>query len=447
MGLIFISLLLALPQEAFQGLSNINHTVKKTLERLSGVGLYSGIQALVKLLANFVLGKLSAVYLGTAGFALFGQFQNIVVFAQNLSNAGIQSGLIHFTAQGKGEGKELGPLFRTAFSISILASLVLGVLLFAGMDYLNAELLGLEDPFWPFACLVLALVFFALNLFMISVFSGFKDLRSLAIFQIIQSLSMLGLFALFIHLWGLAGAMYAISLYAILTFFIGRLYFRKQYAAVFSAMRLGWDRAYLKDMGSYASMGLLTIAASSISMLWLRTYLIEHVSQDVAGLWEGLQRISNFYIAFLAIIFTSYVLPRYSESGGHAVIRTQVWQNLGAMSLLLTVMLSLVYLLRTPLVSIVFSQEFLPLTDALHYHLLGDGLKVMGWVLSYVLVALKKVRLFIVNEIIYFAFLIWASTTWASDLLTMAQAYALSGAVYFTLLSLIVFSILYKHRR
>ncbi len=404
--------------------------LKSIFHQLAGVGVYTTLQSSVKLVGNYIVGKLAAIYLGTAGFAILGQFQNLVVLFQNLSNGALQSGLIKHVAEYR-DGPRWPRFIRTAFSISIISALALALLLMLFHRTLNDIFLDLPEPFLPFLALSVSMVFFSLNLLLIAVFSGMQDYRSLAFFHVLQTMVMVGLFVGLLIDQGLEGAMLAVSIYSIVSFLLSILLFRKRYSSLFTDFKLEIDRRILSSLASYSLMGLFTIAAASLTLLWLRTYVIDNISVEVAGLWEGLNRISNFYIYFLAVIFSAYILPRYSKESVVVKLRVLVRQHFELIFPLVSTILLGVFLLGRPLVRFIFTDEFLPMLEALPFHLLGDGFKVLAWVLSNLLVARKQISLVILNESVYFVALIVMSMLVGTDLIGMAQAYAISGLLYF----------------
>ena len=408
-----------------------------------GLTLFTGLQSGVRLLVNFILGKMAAIYLGTAGFGLLGQFQNVGNLFQSLSNGAIQNGVIKYVA-GEEQNDFKKRLIQTAFSISAVVGLLIGVLVFALHPWLNDWFLDLKKPLLPFLALAVSCVFFSMNLLLTSIFNGSKDFKSLAYYNIIQSVIMLVLFVGLTHFYGLQGALIGVVSFSIFSFSIGLAVYWKKYSIYFSNFRFGFDKKILKDLSGFSLMALATILSFSLSQLWVRTHLINVVSLDAAGLWEGLNRISNFYIFFLAMIFSSYILPKYAEAKTGKEILGQIKSNFTFIAGLTAFILLLVYLLRSLVIRIVFTEEFLPLGDIIHFHLVGDFLKILAWLLTNMLVARKQIVLFIVTDIIYHFSFVALTFLFVDSLQEVTMAYAASGIIYLIILAIAVIYFLKK---
>ncbi len=408
---------------------------RKQFIRLS---LYTGLQSSIRLLVNFVLGKMAAIYLGTAGFGLLGQFQNIGHLFQSLSNGAIQNGVIKYIASEEPINYKKR-LIQTAFSLSAVLGLLAGVIVFVFHTWINDCFLGLEHPLLPFLALSISCIFFSLNLLLTSIFNGSKDFKNLAYFNIVQSITMLVLFLVLTHYQGLNGALIGIVSFSIFSFSLGLIVFKKKYSFYFSNFRFGFDRQVLKNLSGFSLMALATILSYSFSQLWVRTHLINVVSLDAAGLWEGLNRISNFYTFFLAMIFSSYILPKYSQAKNGKEILGQMKSNFVFIAGLTALILILIYLLRSVLVQIVFTENFLPLNSVIHYHLAGDFLKIIAWLLTNMLVAQKQIILFVITDLIYHLSFMALTYLFVVSLEQVTIAYALSGMIYLIILAIAVY--------
>lgn len=411
-----------------------------------GLTLYTGLQSGVRLLVNFVMGKMAAIYLGTAGLGLFGQFQNVGNLFQSFSNGAIQNGVIKYIAGSEQESFKKR-LIQTSFTISAIIGLLTGLFVILFYNWLNDLFLQLEHPFLPFLALSISCLFFSFNLLLTAIFNGSKDFKNLAYYNIIQSVITLILFVSLTHFYGLTGALIGVASFSIFSFTIGFLVYRKKYSFYVSNFRFGMDRSIVKKLAGFSLMALATIASFALSQLWVRTHLINVVSLDAAGLWEGLNRISNFYIFFLAMIFSSYIMPKYAEANSGKQIASQLKTNVTFIAGLAIGILLIVYLLRSLVIRIVFTEAFLPIGDIMHFHLMGDFLKIIAWVFTNMLVARKQIMLFIITDFIYHLSFVVITLFFADSLAKVTMAYATSGIIYLLILAVAVFIFLQKNKK
>ena len=88
----------------------------------------------------------------------------------------------------------------------------------------------------------------------------------------------------------------------------------------------------------------------------------------------------------------------------------------------LAVILILVYLSRSLLVSLLFSEEFRPIEDLFGYQVLGDFMRVLSMVIAYQFLAKKMFTHFIIIEVFLFV-MIYVSS------INFIDMFGLKGAV------------------
>jgi len=103
--------------------------------------------------------------------------------------------------------------------------------------------------------------------------------------------------------------------------------------------------------------------------------------------------------AYQAVIISStvlYFIPNLSEHmDDPAAQRRQVLRTLGMATGSTALLALLIALLRGPIVEIVFSAKFHPVAALLPLQLIGDVLKMAGWIFAMTLVATMRPRRFI----------------------------------------------------
>lgn len=404
--------------------------------------MYTGLQAGVKLMVNYTLGKMAAIFLGPAGLGLLGQFQSLTLLLQNFSNGAIHNGVIKYLASAQTK-EEQARLLRTAFTLSLLCGLLCGMIVFLVSPWLN-DLFHLGGYWLFFAFCGATAVFFSLNVLLSSVFNALKDYRSIAIFNVIQSLCGLLLFIPLMKVAGLKGALASVVLFQVPAFGIGLLVFRRRYGQFFRMFALGWASDVVRKLAEYSLMTLLGVATLSISQLVVRGHIIRVQSTDAAGLWEGLNRISNFYIFFLSLLISSQMLPRYAEATAAPELRRQLKFNCMMLLPMMLGIICMVYLFRGFLIRFVFTPEFLPLRDLMTWHLAGDFLKIAAWIFSNLIVARKYTKVFLGTDILYQASFVVFVLLLCHTVREVTIAYAVSSALYLLVLVPLTLQLLKK---
>ena len=60
-----------------------------------------------------------------------------------------------------------------------------------------------------------------------------------------------------------------------------------------------------------------------------------------------------------------------------------------------------IYVLRDIAILILFTEEFMPMSDLFFYQLIGDIFKIASWLLGYLMIAKAMTRIFIITEIVF----------------------------------------------
>ena len=81
--------------------------------------LLNGIAVAVKLASALVLNKVLAVYVGPAGYAIIGQFQNVVSILVSLAGGLVATGVTKSTAQHFDDEAKQHQVWQTAIRVRL----------------------------------------------------------------------------------------------------------------------------------------------------------------------------------------------------------------------------------------------------------------------------------------------------------------------------------------
>jgi len=104
--------------------------------------LLNGIAVAIKVGSALVLNKILAVYVGPAGYAIIGQFQNVVSILVSLAGGLVATGVTKSTAQHFDDEARQHKVWQTAIRFSLAASVLAGVVLLI----VGARLSGNRQP-------------------------------------------------------------------------------------------------------------------------------------------------------------------------------------------------------------------------------------------------------------------------------------------------------------
>lgn len=181
----------------------------------------NGVAVLIKTATLFVLNKILAIYVGPAGYAAIGQFQNFIQMVTTFAGTAINNGVVKYTAEYYDDQTKQQATWRTASTIILSASLIfhfycsfqekLSIYIFHTNNYKNIFIwFAIFLPFLP-----LMLCF--------SNIKWKKEVLRLVIANIIGSLFSLVITSVLAVKYSLYGALVSLSIYQSLVFLL--LYF------------------------------------------------------------------------------------------------------------------------------------------------------------------------------------------------------------------------------
>lgn len=363
--------------------------------------LLNAIAVLVKILAMLGINKILAIYVGPNGYALIGQFQNIIQMITAVANGAVNTGVTKYTAEYHNAPLKRISVWHTATFIALVNSLLCVVFLITFKVKLSEYFL--EDAQYANIFIWLSAALFALtfNTLLLSILNGKKQILRLVIANIAGSILSLVIIGILSWQYKLYGALLALSIYqgvGLVTTVVacyGTDWFKVR--TLFGA----FDFDAGKKLLSFALMTLVSAIAMPLSSIMIRHLLVERFDENAAGYWEAMSRVSSAYILFLTSILAVYFLPRFSEIKDKSEFWIEIKRGLQLLFLVAALMSSSIYLFRDYIIVILFSTEFKPMASLFAYQMLGDTVKVCGWLLGYVLLSKAMVYVFIVAEITF----------------------------------------------
>lgn len=363
--------------------------------------LLNGIAVLIKMLTMLGINKVLAVYVGPSGYAALGQFQNAVQMITVFASASINTGVTKYTAEYYDDESRQHSIWRTAGTLALIGSILSG----AFVALFNKQLAGwfLKDVSLGgvFIWFAVGLVFFSFNTLFLAVLNGKKEIPRYVAANISGSLFALAVTAIMAIKLGLYGALVALAIYQSLAFFVTLLI----------CSRLHWfrvrhfigriDKASAINLSKYVAMALTSAICAPLSLILVRDHLGASFGWSAAGYWEAMWRLSAAYLMLITTTLSVYYLPRLSELKNIKEIRREL-----ALAYRLIIPVTMLggitlYFMRDIVIELLFTSEFSPMRELFAWQMLGDTLKIGGWILAYLVLSKAMYKFYIVTEIIF----------------------------------------------
>jgi len=144
-----------------------------------------------------------------------------------------------------------------------------------------------------------------------------------------------------------------------------------------------------------------------------------------------------------------YFLPKLSELKTREELRNEIFSVYKLVIPFLILTTFVIYIFRVFIIHLLFTSEFNGMKELFGFQLIGDVLKIMGWVLGYLLLAKAMTKIYIIMEIVNFLLLILVSyflVNWYGSV-GATLAFAIVYLVYFIVLAFVFKNLLFNNKQ
>lgn len=400
----------------------------------------------LRIVAGILISKFIAIYIGPYGMALVGNLRNFLSAIQSIAISGLYKGVVKFVSQVKEDVTELTKILSTVFYIGFFSSMFLAFMCYYNAEFINDIIFSSAYNYaYVIETLAIVLPFYALNMFVFSIMNGFSKHKYLLLINIIGQVLGLLVTLLLIYQENINGALLALVITPALNLLITivGIAFRKNLMTSIKITQVSFS--VLNKLSPYMIMALVSAIALPIVMIIIRNYIIENLGIAAAGYWTAITRVSDYYLMFFNSLMALYILPRFSEINSKMAFRKEVFSFYKTIMPGFLVLLLIIYLGRSLMVNLFFTEEFRPVEDLFGYQILGDIARVLSMVIAYQFLAKKMFTHFIILEIFLFVIMYFSSIYLIDDfgLKGAVMGHCVSYFMYFGIIVLLFSSSLF----
>jgi len=387
------------------------------------VSFLNSVSTIIKIAAGMVSTKVVAAVIGPPGVALVGQLNNFSTIVLNIATGGIANGVTKYVAEQYGEDEKINKFIHTALWVTIILSVFCGLVMILGANWFSIFILKSSKYSIVFLLFGFTVIFYSLNTLLLAIVNGLKSFNLFIRINLINSIVGL-LFSVFFSLWlGITGALISLVCYQSVVFIITIYLLRNAIWLKWTLFKGRFDFKNLKLLSNYSLMVLASALIIPISQLLVRSYLAQKVSVSDAGLWEAINRISGINLMIIVPSFSVYYLPRLSELKTDKQIRAEI-KYVYTLLIPFLVLTSLgIFVFRHFIITTLYTIDFLHMEDLFAPQLIGDVIKMCGWILGYIMIVKTMTKAYIIMELLnYSSFVLF--TYFFTD------RYGIKGATY-----------------
>ncbi|MFZ2497818.1 oligosaccharide flippase family protein [Methanosarcina sp.] len=392
---------------------------------------------------NIILGLLStkvlALVLGSSGVGLYSLINQTLVTATSAGTIGGQTALVHGLASK--HGAERDKYLTTVFWIFSYGAIAvaLGFLLFSPLIAKTVFASSDEKTISLVRWMTLPIILTIIYSYFINLLNGFRAIGRLAIAQVIVSF----LTALFAYpISKLVSSGYIIAFIVMISastlggilFSVTVAYKEKWLNPLIINFIPKFDREAVNHFSFITRTTFITGLIATGTLLIIRTMIIRYGGFSSAGIFDVAWILSMTYVALLLGSFGTYYLPTLSGTNDTSS-RVTLIQDTFKISLLIIIPLIItIIVLKSLLITILYTYEFMPSLKIIRWMLIGDYFKVSSWVLAIPMLAYGDMKcLFWTDLLFYIGFLTLSCTVmfYYNDIQFIGIAFLISYVFYF----------------
>lgn len=365
--------------------------------------LLNGIAVVLKMATLLGINKILAIYVGPAGYAAIGQFQNAVQIITTSASGAINTGVTKYTAEYYDDEDKQRRVWRTAGTIALIGSVITAILISIFSKPLASWFLKDASYSGVFIWFAATLMLFTFNTLLLAILNGKKEIARYVMANIAGSIFSLIVTSIMVVCFGLFGALVALATYQSLTFFVTLFLCYKSPWFKINYLLGGIDRATAFNLVKFAAMAITSATCVPLSHILVRNFLGETFGWDAAGYWEAMWRLSAAYLMLVTTTLGVYYLPRLSELKNPLDIKREIIQGYKIILPAAMICSLLMYTFRDLIIGLLFTPDFISMRELFAWQLLGDTLKIGSWILAYLMLGKAMMKLFILSEIFFAA--------------------------------------------
>ncbi|WP_429049184.1 O-antigen translocase [Aeromonas veronii] len=372
------------------------------MRRLLKVTAMTGLLTLLKMAMGFVIAKVVAIYTGPTGMAMLGQVQSMVGALNGVINAPVGSGVVRYTAEKKDQGFEAcAPWWRAAVQwvMIISAFTIPGGLLLA--EHISNWLFQDTALAWVVMATVCVLPLSAIGTLCNSIINGQQLYRRYVGLGMLSAVISGCVMLTMIVMANIQGALLAAAVQAAL---IGLVMLIANLRQPWFRLKYWWGTTApdaRRSIGGYMLMAITSALTVPISLILVRTILIQQVGWEAAGHWQAVWKISEVYLGVITMALGTYYLPRLSSLVGVDAIVSEIHKTALVILPIVAIMALGVYVLRDVAIWLLFTEEFKSARDLFAIQLCGDVIKITSWLYAYPMLSRGKTKIFVATEILF----------------------------------------------
>ncbi len=359
----------------------------------------------ISVAVSFILGifssKIISVFLGTPGMALTGSFRNFTTMLKSIATLGISNSVVKLFVENREDEEELSVIYSTFFGLFLIISSVLGICVVLFASYISDFIFYKNSYYIPIQFFGLALPMIVINVFWTSIYNAFEQFKFIVIIQIISNILLFAITSFLIWKENLFGGLLSVAIGDVVSFIITYFFIKKSFGYFrFSFQKMTVSK-YYTIIKRFSIMAFLSATLVPITLILIRNKIVTLYSTQEAGIWDGLTRLSGFYMMFFNAGLSLYYVPKLASLTTDKEFKTELKDYFKILLPLFVVMLLVIFILKDFIIDLTFTKEFYKIKNILIWQMLGDFFRIMSLAFGFQIVIKSMMKRYFIIEIVF----------------------------------------------
>ena len=374
---------------------NYTHILKYT-------GIFGGVQGL-NILIGLIRNKIVAFLLGPAGMGLTSLFNSVVAFITQATSLGISFSAVRHVSElfDQGDEERIEHFVKVVRSWSIVTALLGMLVCMVAGPFLSSHAFSWGDHTLHFMALAPAVGLMAIGGGEMAILKGARQLKSIAVIQLIAIVVALIVSVPVFWFFGQAGIVPVIVLMALATTLLTVRHSFRLYP-----LRLGGAKGVLGEGMEMVRLGVAFVLAGVMATgadMVIRSYLNVTGELDIVGLYNVGYTLTMVYGGMVFIAMETDYFPRLSGvvfqvEQANLMVNRQIEVSLLIIGPMLVAMLFAVPIM----IPVLFTSEFMPVEGMMRFTTLALYLRAMKLPVSYIALARGDGKNYLLLESLYY---------------------------------------------
>ena len=351
---------------------------------------YLASTRVVQFFSGIVRSKINAIYLGTEGVGVVGQFLMLSKTSSDLTDLSMNEAVVKQIAENLNE-KESKALItssiKTYISTIIIFIFISIILLLVFRQYLSDLVFGDDMYNNLFFIAIVTFPLIIIDNTFYSILKGFKGISHISKARIGIIISNLLIFAPLVILFKLKGAiLYFPASYLISMswnyFYANKFYLKPNEITFSTVIKAPVKSRFQKEMLKFSGYGLVVSLIAMASTFIGRSIVVTDLGIDKIGVYSPIDRWASLFTGFLLPAFNTYLYPRFCEVKSNNEVSGILNDAIRLTTFTLLPLLTFAIPFRYVFIRIFYSNEFIEATDYLPYHFMGVVFNVWAFIFA-----------------------------------------------------------------